>query len=259
MTTHEMIRRISLPVLVCLVVLSSACGAQPAEEPTATADLDATIAGSVQQTLDAQPTATEAEATPTRLQATPTRVPPTDTPEPATPTRLPPTDPPTPTRLPPTPTRLPTNTPVPTPTRVPPTDTPYPVTPVPPGPADTVEPPRTHATGALDIPQTWQADLDEGAVGSGSAADIWFEAQTATARYVTPLHGATIAIVGTRSVGRDGCAAAPLSGARIHVNQLPEGTYVCVRTSQGRYSQFRVNAPVGPSPGRLMIGFTTWE
>ncbi len=119
--------------------------------------------------------------------------------------------------------------------------------------------PVTHSTGPLDIPQTWTADLDEGVVGAGAAADIWFEADTAVERFVTPRNGATIAKVGTTSVGLSGCMAASLSNSRIHINDLPEGTYVCVRTNQGRYSQFRVNAPVGPSPGLLTIGYTTWE
>ena len=103
------------------------------------------------------------------------------------------------------------------------------------------------------------ADLDEGVVGGGGAADIWFEAQTATERFITPRNGAKIAVVGTSSVGLYGCMAAPLSGSRIHVNSTPEGTYVCVLTNAGRYSQFRVNAPIGPSPGTLEIGYTTWE
>jgi hypothetical protein len=120
-------------------------------------------------------------------------------------------------------------------------------------------PPVTHSTGLLDIPQTWPADLDEGVVGAGTASDIWFEAVTAAERYVTPRNGATMAKVGTTAVGRSDCAAAPLSASRIHVNDLPEGTYVCVRTNQGRYSEFRVNAPIGPSPGTLKIGYTTWE
>ncbi len=96
-------------------------------------------------------------------------------------------------------------------------------------------------------------------MGAGAAADIWFEADTAVERFVTPRNGATIAKVGTTSVGLSGCMAASLSNSRIHINDLPEGTYVCVRTNQGRYSQFRVNAPVGPSPGLLTIGYTTWE
>lgn len=123
----------------------------------------------------------------------------------------------------------------------------------------TVNPPVTHSTGPLSIPQTFSADLDEGAVVGDPARDIWFEAVTATERYVTPKNSSTIAIVGTGSVGRYGCATASLSGSRINVNDLPVGTYACIRTNLGRYSQFRVNAPIGPSPGTLTIGYTTWE
>ena len=119
--------------------------------------------------------------------------------------------------------------------------------------------PKTHSTGLLTISQTWTADLDEGEVGAGADSDIWFQAATATERYITPRNGATIAKVGTTSVGLGGCMEAPLSSSRININDLPEGTYVCVRTNLGRYSQFRVNEPVGPSPGTLNIGYTTWE
>ncbi len=120
-------------------------------------------------------------------------------------------------------------------------------------------PPATiHASGTLSIPQTFLADLDQGAITS-AGADIWFEAVTATARFVTPTSGVVIAKMGTSPVGKSGCAAAALSSARIDINNLPVGTYVCVRTNQGRYSQFRVDAAVGPSPGTLVIGFTTWD
>ena len=118
---------------------------------------------------------------------------------------------------------------------------------------------KTYSTGPLTISQTWTADLDEGKVGAGADSDIWFEAETATERYITPRNGATIAKVGTTSVGLEGCMEARLSSSRININDLPEGTYVCVRTNLGRYSQFRVNEPVGPSPGTLNIGYTTWE
>ncbi len=89
-------------------------------------------------------------------------------------------------------------------------------------------------------------------------ADIWFEAVTATERYVAAWSGAVIANAGSRSVGRDDCAAMALSPTRIPIDDLPVGTYVCVRTNEGRYSQFRVDAPVGPSAGRLRISYTTW-
>ncbi len=120
-------------------------------------------------------------------------------------------------------------------------------------------PPTSHSTGSLTIPQTWTADLDEGVVGGGADADIWFEAVTPTERYVTPGRGAVIAKVGSQSVGRDGCVAARLSATKISIADLPVGTYVCVRTNGRRYAQFKVVARVGPSPGVLQIGYTTWE
>lgn len=120
-------------------------------------------------------------------------------------------------------------------------------------------PPRTYSTGLLEVPQTWTVDLDEGQLGAGSDSDIWFRAETATRRYVTPRNGAKLVPVGNRSVGRDGCAAASLSNNPIPIEALTPGTYVCVQTNQGRYSQFRVNAPVGASPGTLEMGYTTWE
>jgi hypothetical protein len=118
--------------------------------------------------------------------------------------------------------------------------------------------PTTHATGALDIPQTYEADLDNGTIGS-SGADIWFEAVSATSRYVTPRNGAKIVKVGTGGISRDICASASVSSSKININNLPSGTYVCVRTNEGRVSGFRVNATVGASPGTLKIGFTTWN
>jgi hypothetical protein len=117
----------------------------------------------------------------------------------------------------------------------------------------------TYRTGPLDIPQTWRADLDSGAVGSGTA-DIWFQAATATERYVTPVNGARIGIYdGGGGIAKQDCATTPKSTNRIDIVDLPVGTYVCVRTSDSRHAVFRVNTAVGPSPGTLKIGFTTWQ
>lgn len=129
------------------------------------------------------------------------------------------------------------------------------VTPTPP-------PPVVYSAGPLDIEQTFPVDLDEGTVSGdtfNTTADIWFEAVTDVERYLTPRNGATIALVGTSAVGRDSCAAAPLSTDRIPMQDLTEGTYVCVYTNGGRYSEFGVTAAAGPSPGTFSIEYTTWE
>lgn len=122
----------------------------------------------------------------------------------------------------------------------------------------TVNAATVHSQGTLNIPQTYQANLDTGTVGGGGA-DIWFQADTATKRFITPQNGAQIAKFGTSAPSINDCAAADLSGNRININNLPQGTYVCVMTNAGRYGRFSIAAAVGPSPGTLKITFTTWN
>jgi hypothetical protein len=109
-----------------------------------------------------------------------------------------------------------------------------------------------HAQGQVSIPQTFEVDLDTGALGS-AGADIVFEAQTATERFLTPVGGATLAIVGTSPVGKAGYAAAPLSTNRVPVQSLNPGTHVCVKTNEGRFSEVVIVSPPGPSPGTMVI------
>ncbi|MFQ5408920.1 MAG: hypothetical protein ACE5FI_10950, partial [Anaerolineales bacterium] len=115
----------------------------------------------------------------------------------------------------------------------------------------------TYSAGSLSIDQTFHADLDSGAVTS-SGSDFWYRAASATQRYVTPENGATIAKAGSSSVGYAGCSTMSLSSSEIHVNDLPAGTYVCVKTSDGRYAEFMVTETVGASPSPLKISYTTW-
>ncbi len=117
----------------------------------------------------------------------------------------------------------------------------------------------THSTGPMSIPQTWRADLDTGEVGSGTA-DFWFRAETARNRYLQPMNGARFGIMpGASGATRAACVATPKSSANIPVSQLTVGTYVCVRTSDGRHGVFRVNEPIGRSPGTMEIGYTLWN
>lgn len=120
------------------------------------------------------------------------------------------------------------------------------------------ETPSIHSSGQLTIDQTWTADLDEGSVGSDSGADIWFEAETATERYITPWGNVKLAAAGMSPPGFKGCRDAFLSRSRIDINELPVGSYICVLTNEGRHSQVRIDAPVGESPGTLEIDYITW-
>jgi hypothetical protein len=112
--------------------------------------------------------------------------------------------------------------------------------------------------GLLPVPQTWSVDLDNGALGSGPGADLWFEAVTATERYLTPRNGAQLAAVGADPPGRPGCEAAAFSAHKVHVDSLVADSYFCLRTNEGRYSEIQVVAPPGPSPGTLLLHYVTF-
>ena len=119
--------------------------------------------------------------------------------------------------------------------------------------------PVTHKTGPLSWQQTWMVDFDNGTTGGRDGADIWFEAVTATERYLVPVNGAQMAFAGGTSINLAGCQAlASYTTGRIAIEAFPVGMYVCVKTDEGRIAQFRVNAAPGASPGTMEIGYTTW-
>jgi hypothetical protein len=115
--------------------------------------------------------------------------------------------------------------------------------------------------GTLSVPQGSFADLKAGLVSPGwdPSADIWFEVETDTLRFLVAVNDVTLARVGTSPPGKAGCANRALSLGGINVDQLAVGTYVCVRTTSGRFSQVRVADGPGPTPGVLTIDFITYR
>ncbi len=115
------------------------------------------------------------------------------------------------------------------------------------------------AKGELRVRESYTADLDDGQVGAGTSADIWFEAKTATQRFLTPYGGARLAPSPRPRPSYEDCVGAKYGVRPIPVEQLVEGTAYCVRTNGGRYAAIVVLRPVGPSPGTLEISYITWE
>ncbi len=125
---------------------------------------------------------------------------------------------------------------------IPPAPLPIPVTPV------------TFSTGPINLQQTWSADLDTGNVGS-AGADIWYQAVTAVNKFITPRNGAKLSISGPTNRGYAGCSTASYSANKISIWTMPIGTYVCVKTNEGRISEFRLNGYAGTT---MKLGYTTW-
>jgi len=123
--------------------------------------------------------------------------------------------------------------------------------------------PVTFSTGPINVMQTYSFDLDNGMVTSGRRADIWFEAVNYNTRYLVPVNGAQISLQMPRSAGRNrgyaGCSTSVYSANRVNLNRVPVGSYVCVKTSAGRFSEFRVNNLTGGRNKTLHIGYTTWQ
>jgi len=134
------------------------------------------------------------------------------------------------------------------------------ITPVPlpaPTPGVVTPAPVTHSTGPLSVQQTYLFDLDNGAVGS--SGDIWIHAVNATQIYYEPSGGAQMAVGDRSNRGFAGCSSATYSTSRVHINRVPVGSYVCVRTNEGRISQFRVNGVTSGPNRTFTLGYTTWR
>ncbi len=119
--------------------------------------------------------------------------------------------------------------------------------------------PVTYSTGPLTVRQTYSFDLDRGRVTSNRNADIWFRAVDNRRRYLQPMNGAKISVGDRTNRGYAGCSRATYTTRRVPLNVVPEGSYICVKTSEGRVSQFRVNDITGGRNKTLRLGYTTWQ
>jgi len=131
-----------------------------------------------------------------------------------------------------------------------------------PDPGITRIPAGVHATGHLWFQLRRGIDLDEGVVtGLAGEWDISFyspaeDPDVLSVSYTGSNSGAKMAVVGTESVGLDGCSEIALSTLEIETDDLPPGTYICILTNQGRYAELQVH---GFDRGKLRTSYTTWE
>jgi len=124
--------------------------------------------------------------------------------------------------------------------------------------APAVARPRTFNTAGITLRQTYLADFDRSS-SSNRDADIWFQAETRDLLYLVPRNGALIGVGNRRNRGYAGCSTARFTSSRVSLSDVPVGSYICMKTNEGRISQFRMNGISGGSPKVLQLGYTTWE
>jgi uncharacterized protein YraI len=116
------------------------------------------------------------------------------------------------------------------------------------------EPPRL-TSGTLELDPDYAADLDSGTVRE-LGADLVLTAQLLSDVQLVAKNGTQLAPAGRSVPGYFGCRDAAFSADPIPFEALTFSAYVCIRTSEGRIAQMRVNDNDGT---RLAVSFATWE
>jgi hypothetical protein len=106
---------------------------------------------------------------------------------------------------------------------------------------------KVYSEGQLEVRGTWHCNLDAGAQNQ-TGADFWWEQQSPVKRYLTPENGATFFVVGIRdfdsltysNLEHLQYSAGKIDGSDAAYNNIPRGTVVAYKTSQGRLGKFVV-------------------
>jgi hypothetical protein len=120
-------------------------------------------------------------------------------------------------------------------------------------------PPAVLSQGGFQLVPQQQANLDNGTVGliGVAGADLAYQV-VAFNRQLAPTNGAQMSFTNGAQRGFAGCSAATYSTGPVPEAALSVGNYVCVRTDQGRISEFRVDN-IGQVLGVLTLSYTTWQ
>ena len=106
-----------------------------------------------------------------------------------------------------------------------------------------------HSSGSADIASSFYGNLDDG------SDDFWYHAAVG-GDFIEPQNGATMVTWGATAPSKAQCEGAALSSAAITLDNSLINQYLCHKTDQGRFGNFKVTAYDGST---LSISYTTWE
>lgn len=115
--------------------------------------------------------------------------------------------------------------------------------------------PDTYSTAGINWKLSYTIDLDTGTQGEGSGNDLWYEVGDGE-NFITPTNGGKIALGDFSQHGWSGCNGATFTTAKLSTQDAGVGSYICVKTNEGRISEFRINGY--EDDFTMKIGYTTW-
>ena len=112
--------------------------------------------------------------------------------------------------------------------------------------------------GSFAVRQTWFGDIDAGRecdTNTRKDADFWFQAVTATERFLDAENGAAFGFPSEPTLAscREAIALAPIT--RIALASLKPDKLIAVRTNLGRFMLVSLAREVGPSPATLELRY----
>jgi hypothetical protein len=123
-------------------------------------------------------------------------------------------------------------------------------------------PPTILVSGSLEIPATYDADLDVGDIPAGgefARGDIWNESVSADVDNLSVVNTTRFQVMGTTAPGYDGCVAANYAADSYALIGATVGTYFCVKTSLNHYAQVKLTKTAVVADHNIEIDYITWN
>ena len=117
--------------------------------------------------------------------------------------------------------------------------------------------PETAHTAGVTLSPRDVVNMD----GSGNGpwdSDVWLQGNTQNSAMLSSFGDALMGKPG-RQQGYNGCKNARFASRAIKLEDMNVGDYVCVKTSEGRIAEFRINELRIGRDISVSIGYTTWK
>lgn len=117
--------------------------------------------------------------------------------------------------------------------------------------------PETFRTASVTLSPRDVVNMD--GTGSGSwDTDIWLQGNTQDSAMLSSFGDALMAKPGQQQT-YNGCMSARYASRAIKLDDMNVGDYVCVKTSEGRFAEYRINELRIGRDIAVSIGYTTWK